>query len=247
MLKCYVRHSSADDVGVFLRDEEARDLLVLAPVGDPPWVGIVGSHDVELEARASRLAARFGQALLTAADDRGWTLRLLRADAEPVAVVSSGVSKDDSRKVAQSIAQAMGTPRITTALARVLARPLAGAAALERVGEALALTCCGRTRDEIAADERVKKLRVDGARIVGKLSGPGAGPGYAHVSGLIEDTVVDLLVRGRYEAALTQLRAYDIALSAEDGGMRCRAPQGMVTPALREAMARHKDELIQRL
>jgi hypothetical protein len=245
--KCYARHDSADDVAIFLRDEGAQNLVVLPPAPGTGWVAVLNDDGGGLGGHAKQLAERFGAALVVDADDAGWLLEVVRPGGETLTIDSQTVSKDDSRKAAQSVAQALSAPKITTALARVLSRPQGGAAALERLGEALGLAACARRYQEVLDDARQDKLRVDGPKVVGRVTGAAAGAGYAHVSALVEDMVVDLLSRGRYEAALIQLKAYDVILSSEDGAMRCRAPQGMVTPALRQAFGEHKEAILRLL
>lgn len=247
MRKCYVRTGSADDVAVHLRDAEAPEMVVLPAAGEPPWVGVAAADESALDGVASELAARFGQVLLVDADDKGWSLDVLADDRPPLKIASTAVGKDDARKTAQAVSHALASPRYTTALARILGKPLNGAAALERVGDALGLVACGRPYDDIRADGRLQHLRVSGGRVEGKFEGAAAGPGHRHVSTLIEDTVVELLGRQRYAAALTQLRAYDIVLSAQDGALRCQAPSGMVTDGLRAAIGAHKEGLLQQL
>jgi hypothetical protein len=182
--------------------------------------------------------------LLVDGDAQGWTLRVVPHQGEHLRLDGASVSRDAARGHAQAVARAIGSPRITTALTRVLSRPQVGQAALERVGEALLLPGCGRSRAEIEGDIRFQTLHVDRGRVRGKLAGGAAGPGYAHVADLLEDTVVELLERGRFEAALKQMAAYDVALSVENGGLRCRAPQGMVTAGLKTALAAHKEGLL---
>ena len=245
MHKCYVRHPSADDVAVALRDAGARGLLVAAPLPDSAWVAVVAVGDVPLDDHEATLASLFGAALLVSADDSGWALRV--TGVADLAIDARHVTKDDARKAAQSVSRALDAPRITTALERVLRRPLQGAAALERLGDALALVGCGRSFGELAADTHVACLRVEGARITGRVAEGAAGAGYAHVGDLVEDTVVDLLERGRFEAALMQLRGYDIHLSVEEGTLRCKAPQGIITTGLREALGRHRSAIIEHL
>lgn len=242
MHKCYLRRASADDIAVFLRDAATHRLTVLGAISDAGWVGIACDDDGPLDAVAEALAARFGEALDVSADTSGWTLRI-RGE-RPITVRSTSVSKDGARKAAQQVSQALALPRITTALERVLRRPLGGAAALERVGEALELSACGRTAADIAADAGLARLRVEGTRVIGRVAGSAAGAGYAQVGDLIEDTAADLLARGRVEAALRQLRAYDIVISLQDGELRCQAPQGTVTTGLRAALVRHRQAII---
>lgn len=247
MRKCYVRHASTDDVAIHLRDEQTRDTLVLPPAGEPPWVGVVASDAATLDDVARRLATRFGLALLVCATDAGWSLHVVQPEGETFHLSSDGIDKDNARKAAQSVSRALGTPRITTALTRALSRPLSGKAALDKVGGALDLVACDQTFQEIVDNPRQPQLRVDGSKVTGKLPGMAAGPGYTHVSALIEDLVVPLLDKERYEAVILLLRGYDVNLSAEDGAMRCRAPQGLVTPGLLAAITAHKDALLRHL
>lgn len=219
--------------------------MVLAPLPDSPWVAVIAVDNAPVDAIGEALAGRFGVALLVHADGDGWSLRVVGPT--PIDVNAAAVTKDDARKTAQAVSRALDAPRITTALERVLRRPLSGTAALDRLGDALGLAGCGRTFDDIASDASHRHLRVEGARIVGRVAGSAAGAGYANVCDLIEDTVVSLLERGRVEAALRQLRGYDVMLSVDNGAMRCQAPRGLITTGLREALARHKSALIDHL
>lgn len=245
MHKCYVRHASADDVAVVLREAEARGLMVLAPLPDSPWVAVLATDNAPLDALGESLASRFGVALLVHADGGGWSLRVLGPTR--VDVNAAAVTKEAARKAAQAVSRALDAPRITTALERVLRRPLNGATALDRLGEALGLAACGRTFDDIAGDANQAHLRVEGARIIGRVASNAAGAGYANVCDLVEDTVAALLERGRIEAALRQLRGYDVMVSVDDGAMRCQAPRGLVTAGLREALTRHKSAIVEHL
>lgn len=242
MQKCYVSHASADDVAVFLRDHEAREIIVIAPLDGASFTGVARLDDGDLSETAALLASAFNTVLVVEADAEGWSLQLLGP--EPLEVRTRGLLRDDCRKAAQRVSKALSAPRITTALERALRRGLTGTAALERVGEALQLSHCAHAATAVVADAAGSWLKVDGQRIRGRIHGAKAGAGYASVGELLEDVVTDLLERGRVEAALLQLRGYHVHLSLDDDrNLRCSAPQGLLTPGLREALARHRESV----
>ncbi len=242
--KLYVSSSAADDVAVFLRDERVSNVLVIAP--SSRWTGLVETDDGPCSdvTRKGRLMARFGTLLEFICDEKGFTLHISRPDGAHLDLASSDVSRADARAMAQKVAQATSNPHVTTSLTRLLGRPFGGADTLRRLGEITGLSHCGTPRVEIEREDG-QWLRVEGARIQGKLRGSSAGPGYERVGDLLADIVCDLLRRQRIDPALKQLHAYDVLLTpAHDGSLHCSAPSGLVTTTLVEALGRHRQEIL---
>ena len=256
----FVQHHDINDVTLFLRDARVPEVfLVPPPVDQDPWVGIYpASTDGHPETLAQQLSVPFRRVLELQWVQASLVLRIFSDGREVlhlnVACDSTesdragAAQKQEAKQMASLLTAALANPKVQTKLVRIFSRRTDPGEVAERLGEALHLPCCRSSYEDLASQGGWDRfIWVNEGRVRGKSASATAGAGYAHVSELIEDTVADLLQKGRAAAALRQLRNFDIHLTAKDDALGCVAPPGMVTPGLRDALRDHKALLLAEL
>jgi len=259
----FVAHQSVDEICLFLRSlQGARRMVLPPPEADDPWVGIIPHQPrAERDPLAVTLSRKFKTCLevyMEGVEEQSgpdepsracWGFFVHWSGSETFHyAVDSGdnASKEMARQRANAITDALKRPKLRTRLGRLFSKKEVGVrTSLEKFGEAIWLPQCHQRYEDLVNTASANTyVLVEGSKIMGKLASATAGPGYLHVSELIEDIVKPFLAAQNYSAALFQLRGYDIHLSRNGDAIFCRAPRGLVTQGLLREIEQHKSGLL---